>query len=79
MSKYLVEHAAILGMMILYLVFCLGVGWYFKSKAAAGVKAFYVAKREIPGWVVSLVFFSTFASTNTYIGQAGKDFQYGLS
>ena len=48
MSKYLVEHATILGMMILYLAFCLGVGWYFKSKAAAGVKAFYVAKREIP-------------------------------
>ena len=35
--------------------------------------------REIPGWVVSLAFFSTFASTNTYIGQAGKAFQFGLS
>jgi len=29
--------------------------------------------------VVSLAFFSTSASTNTYIGQAGKSFQYGLS
>ena len=79
MSEYLAEHATILGLMSLYLVFCLAVGWYFKSRAAAGVKAFYVAKREIPGWVVSLAFFSTFASTNTYIGQAGKAFQYGLS
>ena len=79
MSEYLVDHAVILGLMTLYLVFCLGVGWYFRSRAAAGVKAFYVAKREIPGWVVSLAFFSTFASTNTYIGQAGKAFQYGLS
>ena len=79
MSDYLAGHATILGLMSLYLAFCLAVGWYFKSKAAAGVKAFYVAKREIPGWVVSLAFFSTFASTNTYIGQAGKAFQYGLS
>ena len=79
MSGYLVEHAVILGLMVLYLVFCLGVGWYFRNRAAAGVKAFYVARREIPGWVVSLAFFSTFASTNTYIGQAGKSFQYGLS
>ena len=79
MSEYLAEHATILVLMTLYLIFCLGVGWYFKSKAAAGVNAYYVAKREIPGWVVSLAFFSTFASTNTYIGQAGKAFQYGLS
>ena len=79
MSEYLIEHGIILVLMALYLIFCLGVGWYFKSKAAEGVKAYYVAKREIPGWVVSLAFFSTFASTNTYIGQAGKAFQYGLS
>jgi len=76
---YLLEHGPILGLMFLYLVFCLGVGWHFKHKAGKGVQAYYVAKREIPGWVVSLAFFSTFASTNTYIGQAGKAFQYGLS
>ncbi|MEM7372938.1 MAG: hypothetical protein AAF587_30230 [Bacteroidota bacterium] len=64
---------------ILYLIFCLGIGWWFKMRASGGVGAYYVAKREIPGWVVSLAFFSTFASTNTYIGQAGKAFQYGLS
>ena len=79
MSVYLAEHSVILGLMTLYLVFCLGVGWYFRSRAAAGVRAYYVARREISGWVVSLAFFSTFASTNTYIGQAGKAFQYGLS
>ncbi len=33
----------------------------------------------MPGWVVSLAFFSTFASTNTYIGQAGQAFASGLS
>ena len=79
MIAYLVEHSIILGLMTVYLIFCLSVGWYFKSKAAEGVQAYYVAKREIPGWVVSLAFFSTFASTNTYIGHAGKAFQYFMS
>ena len=66
-------------MTAVYLAACLGVGWYFSSRASKGVSEFYVAKREIPGWVVSLAFFSTFASTNTYIGQAGKAFAAGLS
>jgi SSS family transporter len=77
--NYLAEHWPTLTLTLLYLVFCVWVGWYFKEKASSGVDSFYVARREIPGWVVSLAFFSTFASTNTYIGQAGKSFQFGLS
>ena len=65
--------------MIVYTGFCLGIGQWFKKRAAEGVDAFYVAKREIPGWAISLAFFSTFISTNTYIGQAGFSFQAGLS
>lgn len=76
---YLAEHWITLALTFIYLAFCLWVGWYFRGRANEGVASFYVAKREIPGWVVSLAFFSTFASTNTYIGQAGKAFEYGLS
>lgn len=76
---YLAEHAIILALTIVYTLFCLGVGWYFKNRASQGLSDYYVAKRKIPGWVVSLAFFSTFASTNTYIGQAGKAFELGLS
>jgi SSS family transporter len=76
---YLAEHWMTLLLTLIYLVFCLLVGWHFREKATSGVESFYVAKREIPGWVISLAFFSTFASTNTYIGQAGKSFQFGLS
>ncbi len=65
--------------LIIYVIFCLYIGWYFNRRAKENIKAFYLAKREIPGWVISLAFFSTFASTNTYIGQAGMSFQYGLS
>jgi SSS family transporter len=76
---YLSEHFFILLLTLVYVGGCLYVGWYFKQRAAAGVAEYFVARRQIPGWVVSLAFFSTSASTNTYIGQAGKSFQYGLS
>ncbi|MEM9259032.1 MAG: hypothetical protein AAGA62_05260, partial [Bacteroidota bacterium] len=77
--EYLQEHFFTLLLTLLYVGGCLYVGWYFKQRAAAGIADYYVAKRQIPGWVISLAFFSTSASTNTYIGQAGKSFQYGLS
>lgn len=76
---YLQENFFTLFLTLLYVGGCLYVGWYFKKKASASAADYYVAKRQIPGWVVSLAFFSTSASTNTYIGQAGKSFQYGLS
>ena len=76
---YLGKNWIILLMLLTYGGFCLAVGWYFKWRASRGVEDYYVAKRNIPGWVVSLAFFSTFASTNTYIGQAGKAFEAGLS
>ena len=73
------QHWPILVSIGAYLAVCLGIGWYFQRRAASGVDEFYVAKRSVPGWVVSLAFFSTFASTNTYIGQAGQAFASGLS
>jgi len=76
---YFQEHYVTLLLTIFYVLGCLYIGWYFKKKANQGIAGYYVAKREIPGWVISLAFFSTSASTNTYIGQAGKSFEFGLS
>ncbi len=73
------EHWPVLASLLVYLGLCLGIGWYFRRRAERGVADFYVAGRSVPGWVVSLAFFSTFASTNTYIGQAGHAFAAGLS
>ncbi len=75
----LAEHWLILLTLLAYLGGCVGIGWHFRRRASRGVEDFYVARRSIPGWVVSLAFFSTFASTNTYIGQAGQAFASGLS
>lgn len=76
---YIKDHYVTILLTALYVGGCLYIGWYFKKKASRGIEGYYLAKREIPGWVISLAFFSTSASTNTYIGQAGKSFQYGLS
>ena len=77
--NYLTEHALTLALILIYVIGCMAIGWYFKKKAESDVEGYYIAKRSIPGWVVALAFFSTSASTNTYIGQAGKSFQFGLS
>lgn len=76
--EYIAKNWIILALIIVYVGICLGIGWFFKLKAQRGVKEYYIAKRDIPGWVVSLAFFSTFISTNTYIGQAGTAFSAGL-
>ncbi len=75
----LTAHWPVLLALLLYLGVCLAIGGYFQRRASRGVDDFYIAKRSVPGWVVSLAFFSTFASTNTYIGQAGQAFASGLS
>lgn len=79
MFDYIADHAFILALTILYIAMTLYIGWYFKKRASKGINEYYLAKREIPGWVVSLAFFSSFTSTNTYIGQAGQAFKFGLS
>ena len=76
---YLAKNGIVLALTVAYTLFCLYIGWYFKNRAKKDIGSYYVAKRAIPGWVISLAFFSTSASTNTYIGQAGMAFQYGLS
>ena len=77
--EYISEHIIVLSLTVFYTLGCLYIGYYFRKKAASDVEGYYIAKRSIPGWVVSLAFFSTSASTNTYIGQAGISFKYGLS
>ena len=73
------QHWPTLLTLVVYLSGCFAIGWHFRRKAAQGASDYYVARRRIPGWVVSLAFFSTFISTNTYIGQAGLAFAAGLS
>ena len=52
---------------------------YLGSKASQGMAGYYVGNREMSGVVVGISFFATFASTNTYIGHAGKGYEYGIA
>jgi len=48
-------------------------------RASASVEGYYVGGRNMSGPVIGLSFFATFASTNSYIGHAGKGYEYGLA
>ena len=52
---------------------------YLGSKASQGIAGYYVGNRNMSGVVVGISFFATFASTNTYIGHAGKAYEYGVA
>jgi SSS family transporter len=47
-------------------------------KASRDMTDYYVGGRSLGGVVVGISFFATFASTNSYIGHAGKGYEYGL-
>jgi len=38
-----------------------------------------MGNREMSGIVVGISFYATFSSTNTYIGHAGKAYDYGAA
>ena len=41
------------------------------------IEGYLVGKRSIGGTVIGISFAATFASTNSYIGLAGKSYEYG--
>jgi len=47
-------------------------------RASRNLSEYYVGGRTMGGAVVGVSFFATFASTNSYIGHAGKGYEYGL-
>ena len=51
---------------------------YRGRQASAAVDGYYVGGRNMGGVVIGFSFFATFASTNSYIGHAGKGYDFGL-
>ncbi len=47
-------------------------------RASHNMTDYYVGGRSLGGVVVGISFFATFASTNSYIGHAGKGYEYGM-
>lgn len=46
--------------------------------SSRGLSDYYVGGRNLGGVVIGISFFATFASTNSYIGHAGKGYEFGL-
>jgi SSS family transporter len=47
-------------------------------RTSHNIRDYYVGGRNLGGVIVGISFFATFASTNSYIGHAGKGYEYGL-
>ena len=47
-------------------------------RASDSIAGYYLGSRRLGGFAIGVSFFATFASTNSYIGHAGKGYQYGL-
>jgi len=76
--SWFVEHWIASSLLVIY-VSMLFYNAYVGNKAATGVGGYYVGNRQLGGTVVGISFFATFASTNTFIGHAGKGYDYGVA
>ena len=76
--NWLIEHWIVSTVLAVY-VSVLFYNAYIGNKATTGMGGYYVGNREMGGAVVGISFFATFASTNTFIGHAGKGYEYGVA
>ena len=77
MFVWFLEHPFAALFLLSYLAFLAGNA-LASRREASDISGYYVANRRLGGAAVGLSFFATFASTNSYIGHAGKGYEYGL-
>ena len=75
--EWVVQHWLAAVLLICYTAMLL-YNAYLGGRASRGIDGFYVGGRDMGGIVIGVSFFATFASTNSYIGHAGKGYSYGL-
>ena len=74
--EWLLKHWLLVALLIVYTVFLL-TNAYRGAIASEGLTDFFVGGRRMGGVAIGVSFFATFASTNSYIGHAGKAYAYG--
>ncbi|MEZ5596292.1 MAG: hypothetical protein R3E84_07870 [Pseudomonadales bacterium] len=75
--SWVAEHWVLVGLFAVYTTFLL------RNAATGGAQArdasgYFVGGRKLGGVAVGISFFATFASTNSYVGHAGKSYAWGL-
>jgi SSS family transporter len=65
---------------LLFLVYTTVLVYHARAgrRAGATISDYYVGGRRLGGAAIGVSFFATFASTNSYVGHAGKGYEYGL-
>lgn len=65
------------GLLVAYIAALMYNAWQGR-RASTTVSGYYVGGRRLGGFAIGVSFFATYASTNSYIGHAGKGYDYGL-
>lgn len=78
MTEWLSNHWLAAVLLLLYTGVLL-YNAYLGNAASRGLSGYMVGNRAMGGVVVGISFFATFASTNSYIGHAGKGYAYGFA
>lgn len=74
--SYWSEHWLALVALLAYAL-ALAYNAYTGQRRSTSVADYYVGGRRLGGLVLGVSFFATYASTNSYIGNAGKGYSYG--
>ncbi len=70
-------HAADYGIILLYFLFVIGVGWLVKRKIKSS-NDYLSSNRSIPLWITSLAFISANLGAQEVIGMAASGAKYGI-
>ena len=74
--EWVLKHWLLILLLTAYTVFLL-TNAYRGAIKSEGITDFFVGGRQMGGIAIGVSFFATFASTNSYIGHAGKAYAYG--
>jgi len=73
LREYWMVHA-LLGIYTVMLAHHAWVG----NRSTKGLADYYVGGRSMGGWTIGLSFFATYASTNSFVGFAGRTYEWGI-
>ena len=74
---WIAAHWVAAALLLLYVAALMYNAW-LGQRASDSISGYYLGGRRLGGFAIGVSFFATFASTNSYIGHAGKGYEYGL-
>lgn len=74
---WIAAHWVAAVLLLLYVAALMYNAW-LGQRASDSISGYYLGGRRLGGFAIGVSFFATFASTNSYIGHAGKGYEYGL-